>query len=138
VPPLRARKDEIPALVTHFLRRFNARFHRSVTGLAPAAKAALMAYDFPGNVRELENLIERAYAFGAHDEITRENLPALAAAPAPAAAAAGEELPTLEAAERDLIRRALARYDNDKEKAARALGLTVRTLYRRINKFRLA
>src|SRR6266481_152278 len=73
VPPLRARKDEIPALVTHFLRRFNARFHRSVTGLAPAAKAALMAYDFPGNVRELENLIERAYAFGAHDEITREN-----------------------------------------------------------------
>jgi len=138
VPPLRARKDEIPALVTHFLRRFNARFHRSVTGLAPAAKAALMAYDFPGNVRELENLIERAYAFGAHDEITRENLPALAAAPAPAAVAAGEELPTLEAAERDLIRRALARYDNDKEKAARALGLTVRTLYRRINKFRLA
>src|SRR3989454_244422 len=59
VPPLRARKDEIPALVTHFLRRFNARFHRSVTGLAPAAKAALMAYDFPGNVRQLENLIER-------------------------------------------------------------------------------
>src|SRR3989442_1341782 len=110
----------------------------SGTGLAPAAKAALMAYDFPGNVRELENLIERAYAFGAHDEITRENLPALAAAPAPAAAAAGEELPTLEAAERDLIRRALARYDNDKEKAARALRLTVRTLYRRINKFRLA
>src|SRR3989449_11644123 len=84
------------------------------------------------------SLIERAYAFGAHDEITRENLPALAAAPAPAAAAAGEELPTLEAAERDLIRRALARHGNDNEEAARALGLTVRTLYRRINKVRPA
>jgi len=102
VPPLRARKDEIPALVTHFLRRFNARFHRSVTGLAAAAKAALMAYDFPGNVRELENLIERAYAFGARDEITREHLPALGAAAAPGAPAAQtEELPTLEEAERD-------------------------------------
>jgi DNA-binding NtrC family response regulator len=138
VPPLRARKDEIPALVTHFLRRFNERLHRAVTGLAPDARAALTAYDFPGNVRELENLIERAYAFGARDEIRREHLPALAAASASAAPAAqGDELPTLEEAERDLIRRTLARHGNDKDKAARALGLTVRTLYRRIRKFGL-
>ena len=137
VPPLRARKDEIPALVTHFLRRFNERFHRDVKGLAPDAKAALMAYDFPGNVRELENLIERAYALGAREEIMRENLPALAGAPVPAAATPGQEVPTLEEAERELIRRALGRYGHDKEKTARALGLTVRTLYRRIKKFEL-
>ena len=136
VPPLRARKDDVPALVTHFLRRFNERFHRTVTGLTADAKAALAAYDFPGNVRELENLIERAYAFGARDEITRENLPALTGRPAPAAPA--EDVPTVEEAERDVIRRALARYGSDKEKAARALGLTVRTLYRRIKKFGLA
>jgi transcriptional regulator with PAS, ATPase and Fis domain len=138
VPPLRKRKEDIPALVTHFLRRFNERFHRDVTGLASNARAALMAYDFPGNVRELENVIERAYAFGARGEITRENLPALGEAPALAAAAPDEELPTLEEAERALIRRAVGRYGSDREKAARALGLTVRTLYRRIKKFELA
>ena len=58
------RRDDIPALVTHFLRRFNRRFHREVRGVAPDALAALTAYSFPGNVRELENLIERAYRDG--------------------------------------------------------------------------
>jgi len=135
VPPLRDRKDEIPALVTHFLRRFNERFQRHIKGLTSDALAALTAYAFPGNVRELENFIERAYAFGASGEITREHLPALAPALVRAAVDPAEELPTLEDAERDLIRRALARHGNDKDKAARALGLTVRTLYRRIKKF---
>jgi DNA-binding NtrC family response regulator len=134
VPPLRDRKDEIPALVTHFLRRFNERFQRHIKGLTPDALAALRAYAFPGNVRELENFIERAYALGATGEITRGHLPALAAALVPAVADPDGELPTLEDAERDLIRRALARHGNDKDKAARALGLTVRTLYRRIKK----
>src|SRR5207248_421864 len=64
LPPLRERRDDIPALVTHFLRRFNRRFHRDVRGMAPDALATLSAYSFPGNVRELENLIERAYAMG--------------------------------------------------------------------------
>src|SRR5437879_8519110 len=83
VPPLRDRTDDIPALITYFLRRFNERFRRVVKGIAPDAIAALTAYDFPGNVRELENLLERAYALGARDEIERASFPELAARAAP-------------------------------------------------------
>jgi transcriptional regulator with PAS, ATPase and Fis domain len=137
IPPLRERKGDIPALITYFLRRFNERFRRDVKGIAPDATAALTAYDFPGNVRELENLLERAYALGARDEIERANLPELAAKPDAPVVAVDEPIPTLDQAERDLIARALARFLNDKEQAARALGLTVRTLYRRIKKFGL-
>jgi len=137
VPPLRERKGDIPALITYFLRRFNERFRRDVKGIAPDAITALTAYDFPGNVRELENLLERAYALGARDEIERANLPELAARSDAPVATVDEPIPTLDQAERDLIARALARFRNDKELAARALGLTVRTLYRRIKKFGL-
>ena len=138
VPPLRERKNDIPALLTYFLRRFNERFRRDVKGIAPDAMAVLTGYDFPGNVRELENLLERAFALGARDEIERGNLPDLTAKPDATSAAVDEDtLPTLDQAERDLIARALERFQNDKEQAARALGLTVRTLYRRIKKFGL-
>ena len=137
VPPLRERKGDIPALITYFLRRFNERFRRDVKGIAPDAITALTAYDFPGNVRELENLLERAYALGARDEIERANLPELAARSDALMVTVDEPIPTLDQAERDLIARALARFRNDKEQAARALGLTVRTLYRRIKKFGL-
>jgi len=137
VPPLRARREDIPALVSAFVRRFNERFRRDVKGLTPDALAALMAYDFPGNVRELENILERAYAFGAHDEITRANLPQLGATLQRDAGALDGRLPTVQEAERHLIVRALERYGGEKEQAARALGLNVRTFYRRLRKFGL-
>jgi DNA-binding NtrC family response regulator len=137
VPPLRERKDDIPALVTYFIRRFNERFRRDVKGIAPDAIAALTAYDFPGNVRELENLLERAYALGARDEIERASFPELAARSDAPVVTVDEPIPTIDQAERDLIARALTRFKNDKDQAARALGLTVRTLYRRIKKFGL-
>ena len=137
VPPLRERKDDIPALITYFIRRFNERFRRDVKGIAPDAIAALTAYDFPGNVRELENLLERAYALGARDEIERASFPELAARSDAPVVTVDEPIPTIDQAERDLIARALTRFKNDKDQAARALGLTVRTLYRRIKKFGL-
>src|SRR6184192_3917569 len=106
LPPLRERRDDIPALVTHFLRRFNRRFHRDVRGMAPDALATLSAYSFPGNVRELENLIERAYAMGAREQITLSDLPTLGRTPvmAPAAASTGNStnVPTLAEVEREL------------------------------------
>ena len=137
VPPLRERRADIPALIAYFLRRFNERFRREVKGISPDAMAALTSYDFPGNVRELENVLERAFALGVRDEIKRANLPELSVRAEQPAAASSEPLPTLDQAERDLIGRALDRFRNDKEQAARALGLTVRTLYRRIKKFGL-
>ncbi len=144
MPPLRQRKADVPALVTAFIRQFNQRFTREIKGIAPEAMAALTGYDFPGNVRELENLIERAYALGAREQITLEDLPALggaAAAPAPAAPPAPPAgpvgVPTLAQAERELILRALEFHRNDRAKAARALGLSSRTLYRRLKEYGL-
>ena len=137
LPVLRTRRDDIPALVSHFLRRFNRRFRREVRGMAPEALAALSAYDFPGNVRELENLIERAYAMGARDQITLADLPSLTktSAPSLAPAASGRPIPTLAEVEKELILRALDTFKGDKEVAARALGISRRTIYRRLKEY---
>jgi transcriptional regulator with PAS, ATPase and Fis domain len=135
LPPLRERREDIPALVTHFLRRFNRRFHRDIRGITSDALAALSGFDFPGNVRELENLIERAYAMGAREQITLADLPSLTARAAGMTAIADRSLPTLAEVEKDLILRALALLDNDKEEAARALGISRRTIYRRLKEY---
>jgi DNA-binding NtrC family response regulator len=136
MPPLRERKTDIPALVTYFLRQLNERFARDVRGVQPPAMAALVAHDFPGNVRELENLLERAYALGARGEITLADLPALVPAPA-AAPSSAAALPRLDEVERELILRALHVHGNDKDRAARALGISRRTLYRRLKTYGL-
>jgi DNA-binding NtrC family response regulator len=136
LPPLRDRREDISALVNHFLRRFNRRFRRNVRNVAPDALAVLAAYDFPGNVRELENLLERAFAMGARDQITVADLPALSTRPVAAGPAAGPRpLTTLAEAEKELILRALELHNNDKEEAARALGISRRTIYRRLKEY---
>jgi DNA-binding NtrC family response regulator len=133
-PPLRAMKEDIPALVMHFMRKLNRRFGRQLGGVEPEAMAALMTYDFPGNIRELENIIERAYALGANTQIMAKDLPVLRQ---PYAAPASTTPSTLEELERDLIRATLDAHSNDKGKTAAALGLSQRTLYRRLKKLGL-
>jgi transcriptional regulator with GAF, ATPase, and Fis domain len=75
VPPLRERREDIPALAAHFLQRAARTAARPVRGLAPEAVKYLSAYDWPGNVRELENTIERAVVLGSSDYIVRDDLP---------------------------------------------------------------
>jgi DNA-binding NtrC family response regulator len=135
MPPLRERKEDIPALTAHMIRRFNQRFERDVKGIAPEAMSALMAYDFPGNVRELENILERAYALGAREEIRLADLPVLS--PSALAAAPLGDLPTLAQAKRELILKALHAHPGDKEQAARAIGISRRTFYRRLKEYGL-
>jgi DNA-binding NtrC family response regulator len=134
MPPLRERKGDVPALVAYFLRQLNQRFGRDVRGVSTEAMAALSAYRFPGNVRELENLLERAYALGVRDQITLADLPALSAG-VPASPAPLDDLPSLADAERELILRALRQYGNDKDRVAKALGISRRTLYRRLKAY---
>jgi DNA-binding NtrC family response regulator len=135
VPPLRERKDDLPALVSHFVRRGNRDFGRAVRGVSPEAMARLAAYDFPGNVGELERMIETAFACGAIREITPEHLTLSGGEPPPAA-----EALTLgvAAAERSLIEQALQAHGHDRERAARALGISPRTMYRRLAKYGLS
>jgi two-component system, NtrC family, response regulator HydG len=135
LPPLRDRREDIAALVNHFLRRFNRRFRRDVRGVAPEALATLASYEFPGNVRELENMIERAYAMGAKDQITLPDLSTLGRPSIVPTAGPSKPIPTLAEVEKELILRALALYKNDKEAAARALGLSRRTIYRRLKEY---
>jgi DNA-binding NtrC family response regulator len=135
VAPLRERREDIPVLVHHFLRLLNDRLGRAVKKVAPDALAALSAYALPGNVRELENILERAYALGAREEITLADLPPLGGPKD--AGPGGAPIPTLVEAERDLIARALRHYGGDKDQVARALGLSRRTLYRRLKEYRL-
>src|SRR6266849_8892233 len=136
LPLLRDRREDIPALMTHFMRRFNRRFRRDVRGITPDALAALTAYDFPGNVRELENVIERAFAMGAREQITFADLPVLGTASVPSASVPQSgTVPRLADVEKDLILRALAFYKDDKEAAASALGISRRTIYRRLKEY---
>ncbi|HEY3097725.1 MAG TPA: sigma-54 dependent transcriptional regulator [Methylomirabilota bacterium] len=136
LPPLRERREDIPALINHFLRRFNKRFHRDVRGVAPEALAALTAYTFPGNVRELENLIERAFAMGAREQIALTDLPSLSKTPMSSTPVTSpESVPALADVERELILKALAVFKDDKEAAARALGISRRTIYRRLKEY---
>lgn len=75
VPPLRHCKEDIPALVDHFLNKYNREFNRKVRGFSAGAMAALFEYDWPGNVRELENIIERAVALAQGETIALKDLP---------------------------------------------------------------
>jgi DNA-binding NtrC family response regulator len=136
-PPLRQIKEDIPALVMHFVRQLNRKFGRQVTRVAPEAMATLVAYDFPGNVRELENILERAFALGANDTITIADLPSLRSHAGAAAADPNPSNRSLEDFERDLIASALQTHGNDKARVAEALGLSERTLYRRLKKLGL-
>jgi transcriptional regulator with GAF, ATPase, and Fis domain len=74
LPPLRERKGDLPVLIRHFLKKFSAEIGKDIRGIAPDAYALLEEYDFPGNVRELENIIERAVVLAEGDIIRKEGL----------------------------------------------------------------
>ncbi len=134
LPPLRRRKEDIPLLVDHFIGRFNRRQDKAVSGVTPEALALLMAHDYPGNVRELENLVERAFVLCPSGAIERRHLPPeLTGAEARAAAPPGAGLAAqARAAEARAIRETLERCGYNRLAAARALGLHKSTLFRKL------
>jgi len=138
LPPLRDRVEDIPLLVEFYIDSYNREFKKKIRGVSAEAMGRLRAYGWPGNVRELENLIERAYAMGAREQIQLSDLPTLGRTPlmAPAASTGGpQNVPTLAEVERELILKALAVYKDDKEAAAKALGISRRTIYRRLKEY---
>ena len=148
LPPLRARREDIPLLVEHFVKKHAAAMGRTLTGIEPDALAALVDYDFPGNVRELENLIERAATLEPGARITRASLPELTKKARPPAAAEGGLSPIgedgidLERAvadfERDLINKALEQTQGVRKSAAKLLGISFRSLRYRLAKLGVA
>ena len=142
LPPLRARREDIPLLVGRIIDRMNRLRGRSVAGLEPEPLARLMAHDFPGNIRELENIIEHGFILCTGERIGLHHLPANLQAPAAATQlAATAEPPDLRAvraaSEEEAIRAALERTNYNRLAAARELGMHKATLFRKIKKLNL-
>jgi DNA-binding NtrC family response regulator len=138
-PPLRERREDVPLLAEHFLRMFALEMTREPPRLGDAAVSALQAYDFPGNVRELKNIIERALIECGGREIAPEHLalparvlPKLSADAVVAATGLGELPLNLQAAEKFLIERALGLCNGSVASAARMLGIPRMRIYRRL------
>jgi DNA-binding NtrC family response regulator len=137
VPPLRHRREDIPALVEHFLAVFRERFNRRMLDLSDEARARLAAYDWPGNVRELRNALERAAALASSDTIEADQLlPSVATSSGEDKPADDDAAPvTLEQLERQHILHVLEDSGGNRERAAAVLGISARTLYRKLREY---
>ena len=139
LPPLRDRRDDVPALLNHYVDGFNTEFRKKVQGITPAALAALKNYAWPGNVRELRNAVERAMLLTEGTELGEEHFPMLGSRDGRLSAEV--ELPAgginLEELEQSLVVQALDRCGWNQTKAATLLGLNRDQIRYRIEKFKL-
>jgi DNA-binding NtrC family response regulator len=140
VPALRERPFDIPLLVEHFVQKIADANNAQPLAIAPDALAILTAYPFPGNVRELENTVERAVAFARGATITPDDLPqrvrSTGATAALVARASAQRL-TLDELEREYILETLRHTGGNKSRAAEILGLDRKTLYRKLDEYRV-
>ncbi len=142
VPTLRERREDIALLVRHFLGRLNAAMGRRVTGIHPDVQRIFMEYPFPGNVRELQNILERAVALAAGAVIGLEDLPREIVARAPAAPAPGKVIAvqvgeSLAEIERRVILRTLEEHRGNRKLTANVLGIGERTLRNKLAEYRI-
>ena len=130
LPPLRERREDIPLLVQHFVNKFNKDFSKNVSGISESAMALFTRYHWPGNIRQLENILEHAFVVCRNNVITPRELPSdfmpgAAAGPANGGKVDGSE-------EIRAIHEALKQTEYNKSEAARLLGISRRTLYRKL------
>ena len=135
LPPLRERTDDIMVLAEHFVKKFNAEFKKSVAKVSPQAKKRMMEYSWPGNIRELQNVIERAILLESHDSLLPEHL-MLPEEDRTKIRSSAKEL-KLDAMEKKLIKKALDETGWDRNKAAKQLGVNRSTLSSKMRKYRI-
>jgi len=136
VPPLRERKEDVPMLIGHFLERYSRAYHKNVRGFARDALDILMNYSFPGNVRELENIVSGAVALTDEDMICASDLPA-DIGELEIDTLGHEEFETLEDHEKAYIAKVLKATRGNRTQAAQLLGLPRTSLWRKIKKYEL-
>jgi len=138
LPPLRERREDILPFVEHFVAHFNQKLNRRVQGVTPKAEAWLTSYSWPGNIRELRNVIERAIILCAGDRIHASDLPLSGPETSVAASAEdGEQFLSLDELERLHIQRVFAATGRNLSRTAEILGVTRTTLYNKLRKYRL-
>ena len=139
LPPLRERREDIPALAAHFLRHYAKESGKTITGIAPETMLQLEAYAWPGNVRELENVIERGVAMSGHAVLLPHDLPSHVAPSATAPFAEDTApFPSLDELTRRHLVRVLAATGGNKTRTAEILGVDRRTLYRMLERYAMA
>jgi DNA-binding NtrC family response regulator len=138
LPPLRERREDIPLLVQAFIQEFNARDGKDVKAVDPQAMRLLEQYHWPGNIRELRNVLERAVILASRDFIGPEHLPPQLAAGSAPAVPAMTLVPgmTVDEAETRLIRLTLEHTRNNKTRAAEILGISLKTLHNKLNRLK--
>ena len=145
LPPLRERGSDIPLLANHFLQKYSREYGREIGGISREALNILLNYSYPGNIRELENIIERAVVMETGPSLSPESLPPTLTRPASPGGGADLRLPeegldleeTLAELERRFIHQALERCGHNKTQAARLLGLSFRSFRYRLEKLDL-
>ncbi len=140
LPPLAKRREDIPLLVDHFIERLNARTGKNIKGLSAEAMNFLMRHDFPGNIRELENIIEHGFVLCGNAIITPAHLPLdLVISPAgeERAAETGREVNPLTAGEAEIIRQTLKKHGGNRAKTAAELKIHKTTLWRKMKKYHI-
>jgi transcriptional regulator with PAS, ATPase and Fis domain len=143
IPPLRERREDIHLLFDHFMERMNLKQSKQIKKISRSALEILLNYDFPGNVRELENIIEHAIILTKGIEIQPRHLPSYLIrkgneSNSRANFSQGEDLAVLDVIERDLIVRALERHRGSTAAAARELKIHRTTLWRKMKRYSIA
>jgi len=136
IPPLRERPEDIPLLIEHFLSEFNRRRGRNIAGFTDSALEILLNHDYPGNVRELQNIMEHAFILCKKAHVSPSHLPAYLRRK-PSEEKAGKEIRTVLGFERKLILETLREHDGKVKKTAEALGIHRSSLWRKMKKLKI-
>jgi DNA-binding NtrC family response regulator len=138
LPPLRERKEDITLLVDHFLKKYNRRARKKINSISPKVEKALMEYDWPGNIRELENTIERAVVLSKGNEIELEDLMyhGISTATSLFPPVRGK-YHTLDNIEKEYIKAVLLTQQGNKSKTAKILGIDRKTLWAKVKKYKI-
>ncbi|MFQ5709788.1 MAG: sigma-54-dependent transcriptional regulator [bacterium] len=137
LPPLRERREDIPLLVKHFIKVHNGALGKRIKGVDNATMKSLLSYDWKGNIRELENLVERAMILCDGEFVTTQNLPAALTATNHALAVDDALKKAMKKYERDHILKILTRTGNNKRQAAKLLGISESSLYRKMEALKI-
>ncbi|MBL8024799.1 MAG: sigma 54-interacting transcriptional regulator [Fibrobacteres bacterium] len=139
MPPLRERKNDIPLLVNHFIERYNHLYGKQITGMTDETMAVIMAHDFPGNVRELENILQHAFIVSLSGRLEKKHLPAYleTATRSTELNQSSDYSKSIEAYEADKIKTALEDNRFNRNRTAQALGIHPATLWRKMKRLNI-